>query len=83
MMNTYKRQMGSLPKGTLSVKKIGNNEYYYLKYRNGKKVVSDYVGKEHNKIDEIRLQLERRKQIEEILKELSKELNVVKKFAEE
>lgn len=54
-----------------------------MKYRNGKKVVFDYVGKEHNKIDEIRLQLERRKQIEEILKELSKELNVVKKFAEE
>ena len=35
-----------MPKGSVVAKTVGQNVYYYLKYRNGKKVFTDYLGKE-------------------------------------
>ena len=33
MKDRYIKQISSLPKGTLTVKKMGSGEYWYLKYR--------------------------------------------------
>ncbi|MCR4924604.1 MAG: hypothetical protein K5931_11405 [Lachnospiraceae bacterium] len=46
MLESYKAELKSLPKGTISEKRVGNKTYYYLKYRQGSKVISDYISKE-------------------------------------
>jgi len=76
MKNKYEKQLGTLPKGTLTLKK---KEYYYLTYRDGKSVVSDYIGKYSENIEKLKGQIERRRQIEKMLKELNIELELVKK----
>jgi len=82
MIAAYEKELGSLPKGNLSVKKVGNNEYHYLKYRNDKKIVTDYIGKAAEKIKHIDEQIKRRKHYEIMLSELSKEKKVISKILE-
>lgn len=45
MLQRYQRELDGLPKGTISEKAVGGKVYYYLKYRDGKKVVSQYVSR--------------------------------------
>ena len=40
MLAKYQEELGTLPKGTISEKKVRQSTYFYLKYREGKKVVS-------------------------------------------
>ncbi len=79
LKESYEEQLLTLPKGTLRVRQKGNNTYYYLSYRNGKKVATDYIGKDEDYILKIKEQLEKRRHIEEMLKELNKELQLMKK----
>lgn len=81
MLAKYQEEYDRLPKGSLSEKKTGDKTYYYLKYREGKKVVSEYVSK--SRIDEIRAQLEKRKHIEAMMKSLLEELAIANKVLEE
>ena len=46
MIRKYEEIRSSLPKGTICEKHIGNKDYYYLKYRDGDRIVSDYIHKE-------------------------------------
>ena len=62
MLTKYREEYDRLPKGSISEKKAGDKTYYYLKYRDGKKVASQYISK--SRIDEIRAQIEKRKHIE-------------------
>ena len=81
MLTKYKEEIDRLPKGSLSEKAVGERAYYYLKYRDGKKVVSQYISK--SQIDEIRQQLEKRKHIEAMIKSLQEELAIANKVLEE
>ena len=36
------RELNSLPKGSIRTRKINSHKYYYLNYRDGDKVRSDY-----------------------------------------
>ncbi len=45
MKKGYEKSLNELPKGCLSVKKIGNHQYFYLVIRQGKKVKYSYKGK--------------------------------------
>ena len=81
MLAKYQAEYDCLPKGSLSEKKSGNKTYYYLKYRDGKKVVSQYINK--SGIDEIRVQIEKRKHIEAMMKSLLEELAIANKVLEE
>ena len=80
MIADYETALLSFPKGVLVVKMVKENQYYYLQYRDGKKTVSEYVGKDTEKVAEIRLRVERRKQIELILKELREEHALAQKY---
>ena len=71
MLQKYAVSLAELPKGTISEKTINKKTYYYLKYRDGKKVVSRYVGKQE--IDTLRQQIDRRKHIERMIKSLQEE----------
>jgi hypothetical protein len=73
MIFCYEQEVAALPKGTLVYKKAGNNAYYYLQFREGKKTVSNYVGIESDKVEELRTQINRRRHIEAMLKGLRSE----------
>lgn len=80
MLQRYHKEYESLPKGTISEKVVGDKTYYYLKYRDGKKVVSKYVSK--SDIDVLREQVEKRKHIEVMIKSLMEELEIANKVLE-
>ena len=56
MLARYQETLSELPKGTISEKLINGNTYYYLKYRDGKKVISKYVGKDNIPVSYTHLQ---------------------------
>ncbi len=78
MIDEYNAILDSLPKGTLLCKK----SYMYLQYRNGKKIISDYIGKDPEKIENINQNLERRKHIEKMVAFLQNELELTEKITE-
>ena len=71
MLARYQETLSELPKGTISEKLINGNTYYYLKYRDGKKVISKYVVKDN--IQEVKEQIEKRRHIEAMIKSLTEE----------
>lgn len=80
MIEQYEKRIVDLPKGTLILRK---NEYYYLKYRNQEgKVCDDYIGKDSDKVAEIRGKLEQRKHYEEMLASLKQEQKTIQKILE-
>ena len=80
MILEYENELSSLPKGSIKTKKVGNKIYYYLNYREGKKVKSKYIGKDEKSLIFIKEKLERRIQIEKILKKLKEEQLQIKKW---
>ncbi len=80
MLSAYSRELEALPKGSIRAKKSGNRVYYYLIFRDGDKVVTKYIGKNEETLIPIREQLERRKQVEEIIKRLKEEKTQIKKL---
>lgn len=80
MLLKYKEEYAAMPKGTLSEKKSGNKVYYYLKFRDGKKVVSKYV--KDNEMEELKEQLEKKKHMDTMIKFLKDELAMADKLLE-
>ena len=80
MLQRYHKEYESLPKGTISEKTVGDKTYYYLKYRDGKKIVSKYISK--NNIKTFKEQVQKRKHIEVMIKSLTEELAIANKVLE-
>jgi len=80
MVEQYQKLLEKLPRGTLILRK---NEYYYLKYRKDGKVCDDYIGKDPNKIADIKKKLEQRKHYEKMLSSLLEEQKVINKILED
>lgn len=80
MLEKYQSELADLPKGTISEKTVGDKVYYYLKYRDGKKVVSQYVSKKE--IDNVRSLVEKRRHIEAMIKSLYDEKAIADKVLE-
>jgi hypothetical protein len=78
MIDRYKAIRDSLPKGTICEKKIGNQTYHYLKYRDGDRVVSDYIHKED--LDELTKLIDHRKHAQLMIRSLKAELSTAKKL---
>lgn len=64
---TISARLAVLPKGRIRTKKIGSAVYYYLLYRKGRSVKTDYLGKDVD--PQLRDELEERRRLE---KELSR-----------
>lgn len=61
-------QIRSLPKGTITIKKINGREYEYWQFRdNGKQITKRVKGEE---LETLRLQINERKRLEKLLKEI-------------
>ncbi|MBQ1525564.1 MAG: hypothetical protein IJR19_09650 [Lachnospiraceae bacterium] len=78
MLKEYSRRLEGYPKGTLSERHVGTKTYYYLKYRSGKKVISDYVTREE--YPELMEKLEHKKHIKTMIRFLKGELALADKL---
>jgi len=79
---SYEDCLLSLPKGSIIAKKRNNNIYFYLSYRKDNKVISEYIGKDKNKIDQIEQKLAKRVHTVNMIKRLQKELMLINKLKE-
>lgn len=76
----YEKEIESLPKGSIFHRKIGKQEYLYLNYRDGKKVISKFLGKAENfNCDELKYQIDKRKEYVQLLKKLKSEQKELQK----
>jgi hypothetical protein len=82
LREAYEKQLETLPKGALSVKKRNGKKYIYLAYRSDGKVVSQYVGNDESAIDDLKERIERRKGIESLIKGINKELALMNRVLE-
>lgn len=80
MLEKYQALLAGLPKGTISEKTVNRNIYYYLKYRDGKKVVSKYISKKD--IEALRQQIEKRRHVEAMIKSLQEEQRLAARVLE-
>lgn len=80
ILEKYREMLEILPKGTISEKKVNGYTYCYLKYRDGKKVVSKYIGK--NDIEFTREQIEKRRHVEAMIQSLTEEQKLAEKVLE-
>jgi len=79
---SYEDRLLSLPKGSIIAKKRNNNIYFYLSYRKYNKVISEYIGKDKNKINQIEQKLAKRVHTVNMIKRLQKELMLINKLKE-
>ena len=70
-IQTIQRQIESLPKGSITVKKINGKEYEYWQFRKDGKQISRRVKDEE--LDTLRAQINKRKRLEQLLKDVKKE----------
>ena len=80
MLAKYQEELGTLPKGTISEKKVKQSTYFYLKYRDGKKVISRYIPQKD--VDAVREQVEKRRHIETMIRSLQEERAIAEKALE-
>ena len=83
MQKSCKAEIDKLPKGSLSIKRIGRNEYCYLKYRQGNKFVSVYAGKADEKAGELKQQIGKRRYFEKLLRDLKSEYKLITKVVKD
>ena len=80
MLAKYQEELGTLPKGTISEKKVRQSTYFYLKYREGKKVISRYIPQKD--VEAVREQVEKRRHIETMIRSLQEERAIAEKALE-
>jgi len=69
----YREILSSLPKGTIQVKTINGKKYSYLCYYKEGKTSTEYLGNDESILNDIKLKLAERKDIERTIKRLEKE----------
>ena len=62
MIEKDEKMMGELPRGSISERHVGDKTYYYLKHRDGKKVISKYISSDI--VEKLREDIEKRKHTE-------------------
>ena len=80
MLAKYQEELGTLPRGTISEKKVKQSTYFYLKYREGKKVISRYIPQKD--VEAVREQVEKRRHIETMIRSLQEERAIAEKALE-
>lgn len=80
MLEKYQEELETLPKGTISEKKVRQSTYFYLKYREGKKVISKYIPQKD--VETVREQVKKRRHIETMIRSLQEERAIAEKALE-
>ena len=71
-IDELEREIALLPSGSIAVKRINDKEYYYHRINENGKRRETYV--DFDKVDELRVQIEKRKALAKELKELKRQL---------
>lgn len=77
MKEAMENESSQLPNGYISKKIINKKVYYYLQRRDGLKVLSSYIPLDE--LPEIEAQVARRKQIEESIKTIDRNMKKIKR----
>jgi len=77
----YKEEIDKLPRGSLSKKKMDNRAYYYLAYRDGSKVKTDYLGKlSDEEVKDYTDKIDRRRHYQRQLRKVNKKIKYLRKI---
>jgi hypothetical protein len=82
LLRSYEEHLSVLPKGSIHIKGKDNSRYYYLSYRKDSKVVTKYIGNDEATLGGLKEQLERRKDVERLVKAIRNELKKMNKALE-
>lgn len=76
----YEREISELPRGSLSCKRRGKREYYYLAYRVSEKVKFKYIGPSDSEDAKmVKKKIEERKALEQNLRRVKENLRDVER----
>ena len=80
LISRYEKEIEDLPKGSIFKRKIGTSEYIYLNYREGKKVISKFIGKtEAIDLTELNEKIIHRKELQALIRKLKREKKELEK----
>lgn len=80
MQEAYQKELEDLPRGSISKKSVKGNQYYYLVYRQGGKVINKYLSQKAEDIEKLRALLARRKHLELLLNNLKSEQSEMERY---
>lgn len=80
MQQTYKNELANFPRGSITRKNIKGRDYYYWMYRENGKVINKYISGKSKNVDELMSQVEKRKQVEQLLRNLKAEQLEMEKY---
>ena len=83
LQEIYSREIESLPKGSIMVKRISDKDYCYLKYWKNGKAHMDYLGKDNALIEKVSFEIKRRKHLQDVLKRLKMEYKEICKIVKD
>lgn len=79
LQRELKNKISRLPKGTVKERRVKDNTYYYLAYRENGKVINKYIGDNSLEAEKISKLVEGRKDYEKQLKEQQKDWKIYNK----
>ena len=71
-LDKLEEQIAALPRGSISPKKVNGHTYFYHRWYEGKAKIEQFVPE--NELEQLRAQIEQRKELQTQLKELKKQL---------
>jgi len=81
LVDLYDRKIAESVKGSLSLKRRGNNAYYYLAYRKNKRVIFQYIGKEGSpQVQDYAVKIDKRHKYEEMRKKSKENLVEIRRL---
>lgn len=80
MQKAYSNEIELLPRGSVTNKIIKGHTYHYLMYRQDGKVINKYLSPSKFDIELLKEKIERRRQLEKIVRNLKKEQREMEKY---
>jgi len=81
LKKSYLREISKLSRGSICEKKIKKNKYPYLVFREGSRVVYEYIGKLSDlKIKKLASEIEQRRKYEKLLREVNFSISRLEKI---
>ena len=77
MIAALEDELKAYPKGSLAIKRIGNKDYCYLRYREGEKVRLKYIGSAELHADELGAAIEKRRACQASIKQAKADLKLL------
>ena len=80
LLEKYRQEIDRLPKGSLAKKQRYGNNYIYLAYRDGKKVIFKYIGKESSDaVKDIKVLRKKRLKYLDLQRKIKEDISEIKR----